>query len=55
MSLDDGPGGVTATPTGAQGSHILSSLLAADALGMIPMGDGVVAAGDRITLRALAR
>jgi molybdopterin molybdotransferase len=55
VSLDDGPGGVTATPTGAQGSHILSSLLAADALGMIPMGDGVVAAGDRIKLRALAR
>jgi molybdopterin molybdotransferase len=55
VSLDVGPRGVTATPTGAQGSHILSSLLAADALGMIPMGDGVVAAGDEITLRALAR
>ena len=51
----DGPGGVTATPTGAQGSHILSSLLAADALGMIPMGEGVVAAGEEIALRALAR
>jgi molybdopterin molybdotransferase len=55
VSLSDGPGGVTALPTGAQGSHILSSLLAADALGMIPIGDGVVAAGDEITLRALAR
>ena len=55
MSLGDGPGGVTAMPTGAQGSHILSSLLTADALGMIPMGEGVVAAGDEITLRALAR
>jgi molybdopterin molybdotransferase len=55
VSLSGGPGGVTATPTGAQGSHILSSLLAADALGMIPMGEGVVAAGDEITLRALAR
>jgi molybdopterin molybdotransferase len=54
VSLDQGPGGVTAMPTGAQGSHILSSLLAADALGMIPMGEGVVAAGDEITLRALA-
>jgi molybdopterin molybdotransferase len=54
VALTDGPEGVTATPTGAQGSHILSSLLAADALGMIPMGDGVVAAGDEITLRALA-
>jgi molybdopterin molybdotransferase len=55
VSLGDGPAGVTARPTGAQGSHILSSLLAADALGMIPMGEGVVAAGDEITLRALAR
>jgi len=55
VSLSEGPGGATALPTGAQGSHILSSLLAADALGMIPMGDGVVAAGDEITLRALAR
>ncbi len=49
------PARVTATPTGAQGSHILSSLLAADALGMIPMGEGVVAAGAEIALRALAR
>jgi molybdopterin molybdotransferase len=55
VSLSDGPGGVTAMPTGAQGSHILSSLLDADALGMIPMGQGIVAAGDEITLRALAR
>jgi molybdopterin molybdotransferase len=55
VSLSNGPGGPTAMPTGAQGSHILSSLLAADALGMIPMGEGVVAAGDEITLRALAR
>jgi molybdopterin molybdotransferase len=55
VSLSPGPGGVTAMPTGAQGSHILSSLLAADALAMIPMGEGVVAVGDEITLRALAR
>ena len=55
VSLQQGSTGVTATLTGAQGSHILSSLLTADALGMIPMGEGVVAAGDTITLRALAR
>ena len=55
VSLGVGPAGVTALPTGAQGSHILSSLLTADALGMIPMGEGVVATGDEITLRALAR
>ena len=33
-------------PTGAQGSHILTSLLGADALAMIPAGDGVVRRRD---------
>jgi molybdopterin molybdotransferase len=55
VSLRQDSAGVTATPTGAQGSHILSSLLAADALGMIPMGEGIVTAGEEIALRALAR
>jgi molybdopterin molybdotransferase len=55
VSLHDGPGGPTAVPTGAQGSHILSSLLDADALAMIPMGDGVVAPGDEVALRAFSR
>jgi len=34
---DDGP---VATPTGAQGSHRLSSMLGAGALAMVPAGDG---------------
>ena len=34
-----------ATPTGPQGSHILSSLIGADGLAVIPRGDGVLAAG----------
>ena len=34
-----------AFPTGAQGSHILTSLLGADALAMIPMGEGLLPAG----------
>jgi molybdopterin molybdotransferase len=55
VSLRDGPDGVTAVPTGAQGSHILSSLLEADALATIPMGDGVVAVGDEVALRAFPR
>jgi molybdopterin molybdotransferase len=55
VSLHDGPDGVTAVPTGAQGSHILSSLLDADALATIPIGDGVVAAGDEVALRAFPR
>jgi molybdopterin molybdotransferase len=34
-----------ATPTGPQGSHILTSLLGADGLAVIPRGDGVLTAG----------
>ena len=45
---------VRAHPTGAQGSHILTSLLGADALAMIPMGEGEVAEGTTVTLHALA-
>jgi molybdopterin molybdotransferase len=35
-----------ATPTGPQGSHILSSLLGADGLAMIPRGEGDLPAGS---------
>jgi molybdopterin molybdotransferase len=35
-----------ATPTGPQGSHILSSLLGADGLAVIPRGEGALAAGS---------
>jgi molybdopterin molybdotransferase len=45
----------TAFPNGAQGSHILTSLLGADALAMIPMGDGVLPAGSLVSLEPLAR
>jgi molybdopterin molybdotransferase len=39
---------------GAQGSHILTSLLGADALAMIPAGQGFLPAGTRVTLEELA-
>ena len=39
--LRRGPGRTTAVPNGAQGSHILTSLLGADALAMIPAGEGI--------------
>jgi molybdopterin molybdotransferase len=52
---DRGPLALTAFPNGAQGSHILTSLLGADALAMIPMGDGRLAAGSIVELEALAR
>jgi molybdopterin molybdotransferase len=39
-----------ATPTGPQGSHILSSLLGADGLAVIPRGEGVLAAGAEVVV-----
>ncbi len=40
---------------GPQGSHILTSLLGADALAMIPPGEGMLPAGSTVVLEALAR
>jgi molybdopterin molybdotransferase len=37
-------------PTGPQGSHVLSSLLGADALALVPRGDGELAAGTDVVL-----
>ena len=54
LAADDAGGAVRAFPNGAQGSHILSSLLGADALAMIPLGDGVLPAGTAVDLMALA-
>ena len=44
-----------ATPNGAQGSHILSSLIGADALAMIPAGEGTAPSGTVVALEPLAR
>ena len=52
--LHRGPERTRAVPNGAQGSHILTSLLGADALAMIPAGDGVLPAGTSVTLAELA-
>jgi molybdopterin molybdotransferase len=52
---DDAAHPVLAHPTGAQGSHILTSLLAADALAMIPAGEGELQAGTVVALEALVR
>jgi molybdopterin molybdotransferase len=48
-------GTLIARPTGAQGSHILSSLLAADALARIPAGEGALEPGAVVALEALVR
>jgi molybdopterin molybdotransferase len=37
-----------ATPTGPQGSHVLSSLLGADGLAVVPRGEGTLAAGSEV-------
>ncbi len=53
--LRRGDGPPVATPNGAQGSHILSSLIGADALAMIPAGEGAAPAGTVVALEELAR
>jgi molybdopterin molybdotransferase len=40
----------TVEPTGPQGSHVLSSLLGADALALVPRGEGELPAGATVTL-----
>jgi molybdopterin molybdotransferase len=44
-----------ATPTGPQESHLVSSLFGADALAIIPKGDGELPAGSIVTLERLIR
>ena len=42
-----------AEPTGDQGSHVLTSLLGADALARVPAGEGELAAGERVQVDLL--
>jgi molybdopterin molybdotransferase len=44
-----------ATPTGDQGSHVLTSMLGAGALALIPAGEGEVEAGERVEIELLER
>jgi len=44
-----------AQPTGPQGSHVLSSMLGADALAVIPTGSRGARAGERVALELLPR
>ncbi|WP_205699272.1 gephyrin-like molybdotransferase Glp [Conexibacter sp. SYSU D00693] len=46
---DDG----VAHPTGPQGSHVLTSMLGADALALVPRGEGELAAGAAVELLPL--
>jgi molybdopterin molybdotransferase len=47
-------GGVEAEPTGPQGSHILTSMLGADALALLPREATVVAAGERVEIEPIS-
>ena len=46
--------GLHAAPTGPQGSHVLTSMLAADALALVEAGEGVARRGERIAVELLA-
>jgi molybdopterin molybdotransferase len=54
VRLTDEGDTVRAYPNGAQGSHILTSLLGADALALVPSGEGELPSGTAVTLHALA-
>jgi molybdopterin molybdotransferase len=51
--LELGPSGWLATPAPDQGSHVMTSLLGADALALIPGPTERVAAGERVTVELL--
>jgi molybdopterin molybdotransferase len=45
--------GLHALTTGEQGSHMLTSMLGADALALVPAGEGKLAAGERVEVLLL--
>jgi molybdopterin molybdotransferase len=54
VRLLQGENGLVARPTtGAQGSHVLTSMLGADALALIAPGDGQAAAGEPVEVELL--
>jgi molybdopterin molybdotransferase len=55
VRLERRDGQTVALPNGPQGSHIMTSLLGADALALIPPGPGELAAGSRVALEHLLR
>lgn len=55
VRLERQNGRLIAHPNGPQGSHIVTSLLGADALAMVPAGEGELEAGAAVTLEPLPR
>jgi molybdopterin molybdotransferase len=55
VRLERRDGSTVALVNGAQGSHMMSSLLGADALALIPPGEGELAPGTTVTLARLPK
>ncbi|HLY50873.1 MAG TPA: gephyrin-like molybdotransferase Glp [Solirubrobacteraceae bacterium] len=55
VRLEHMNGETIAHPNGPQGSHVITSLVGADALALIPRGEGPLAAGATVALRPLIR
>lgn len=55
VRLERQNGRLVATPNGPQGSHIVTSLLGADALALVPAGEGEIEAGATVALEPLPR
>jgi len=53
VALEPGPGGWRATPAPRQGSHVMTSLLGAGGLAMIPEATTRVAAGERVEVELI--
>jgi molybdopterin molybdotransferase len=53
VRLDAHDGTLRATPTGAQGSHVTTSLAAADALAFVAAEDGTVPAGTQVPVERI--
>ena len=51
--LDRASDGWRAEPTGDQGSHVLTSMLGADALALVAPGEASAAAGERVEVELL--
>jgi molybdopterin molybdotransferase len=55
VRLERRDGSVVAIPNGPQASHVIVSLVGADALALIPPGEGSVEAGETVRLAPLTR
>jgi molybdopterin molybdotransferase len=53
VRLEPRDGTIVAMPNGPQGSHVITSLVRADALALIPRGEGLLPAGTAVALAPL--